>query len=94
MQNKKEGAIVYLEIEKSRIKREKSKIVLNKSLFLYVAFLLVGVFGFVNNYIDSTLLNLLIIMGILVLVIGTLPYVLVSVKEEKKINNMLKELKK
>ena len=89
----KKEAIVYLEIEKSRIKREKARIVLNKSLFLYVAFLLVGVFGFVNNYIDSTLLNMLIIMGIFVLFIGTLPYVLITVKEEKKINNMLKELK-
>jgi len=89
----KKEAIVYLEVEKSRIKREKARIVLNKSLFLYVAFLLVGVFGFVNNYIDSTLLNMLIIMGIFVLFIGTLPYVLITVKEEKKINNMLKELK-
>ncbi len=90
---KKEDAVVYLEIEKSRIKREKAKIVLNKSLFLYVAFLLVGVFGFVNNYINATLLNMLIIMGIFVLVVGTLPYVLVSMQEEKKINTMLKELK-
>lgn len=90
---KKEDAIVYLEIEKSRIKREKARIVLNKSLFLYVAFLLVGVFGFINNYIDSTLLNMLIIMGIFVLVIGTLPYILITVKEEKKIDNMLKDFK-
>ncbi len=90
---KKEDAIVYLEIEKSRIKREKARIVLNKSLFLYVAFLLVGVFGFINNYIDSTLLNMLIIMGIFVLVIGTLPYILITVKEEKKINKMLEEFK-
>lgn len=90
---KKEDAIVYLEIEKSRIKREKARIVLNKSLFLYVAFLLVGVFGFINNYIDSTLLNMLIIMGIFVLFIGTLPYILITVKEEKKIDNMLKDFK-
>lgn len=89
----KKEAVVYLEIEKSRIKREKAKIVLNKSLFLYVAFLLVGVFGFVNNYIDATLLNVLIILGIFVLFIGTLPYVLITMKEEKKINNMLEEFK-
>ncbi len=82
---------VYLEIEKSRIKREKAKIVLNKSLFLYVAFLIVGVFGFVNNYIDPTQLNMLIIVGIFVLFIGTFPYVLTTTREEKKINEMLKQ---
>ena len=89
-----ELGIIYLEIEKSRIKREKSKIVLNKSLFLYAVFLAVGIFGFINNYLDSSMLNVLIIMGIFVLVTGTLPYVLVSLKEEKKIDRMIKELKK
>lgn len=91
---KKEDAIVYLEIEKSRIKREKAKIVLNKSLFLYVTFLIVGVFGFINDYMSHNMLNVLIIMGIFVLVTGTLPYVIISLKEEKKINNMLKDLRK
>ncbi|MFH0876137.1 MAG: hypothetical protein V1859_09445 [archaeon] len=91
---KKEDAIVYLEVEKSRIKRERAKIVLNKSLFLYVAFLIVGVFGFVNHYITSATLNMIIIMGIFVLVVGTLPYVLVAMNEDKKINKMIEDLKK
>jgi len=56
--------IMYLEIEKSRINREKSRIVLNKSLFLYVLFMIVGVVGFVSDYIDSTMLNALIIAGL------------------------------
>jgi len=90
----KNEAIVYLEIEKSRIKREKAKIVLNKSLFLYVAFLLVGVFGFVNHYIDSSMLNVLIILGIFILFVGTMPYVLITYQEEKKINSMLKGFKR
>ncbi|MBW2980438.1 hypothetical protein KY360_03415 [Candidatus Woesearchaeota archaeon] len=85
--------IMYLEIEKSRINREKSRIVLNKSLFLYVLFMLVGVVGFVSDYIDSNMLNILIIAGIVVLVLGTVPYLLITHKEEKKINNFLKELK-
>ena len=85
--------IMYLEIEKSRINREKSRIVLNKSLFLYVLFMIVGVVGFVSDYIDSTMLNALIIAGIIVLILGTVPYLLITHKEEKKINNFLKELK-
>lgn len=88
-----EKEIMYLEIEKSRINREKSRIVLNKSLFLYVLFMLVGVVGFVFDYIDPTMLNILIIAGIIILVMGTVPYLVITHKEEKKINNFLKELK-
>ncbi len=86
--------ITYLEIEKSRINREKSRIVLNKSLSLYVVFMIVGVIGFVFDFIDSTMLNTLIIAGIVILVLGTLPYLLISHKEEKKIDGFIKKLKK
>ena len=86
--------LIYLEIEKSRIKREKSRIVLNKSLFLYIAFLIVGVVGFAFDYLDSLLLNTLIIVGIFILVVGTLPYIIVVSNEEKKINEMIKKLKR
>ena len=86
-------ALIYLEVEKSRIKREKSRIVLNKSLFLYFAFLIVGVIGFAFDYLDSLLLNTLIIMGIFVLIVGTVPYIIVTIKEEKKIDEMIERLK-
>jgi hypothetical protein len=85
--------IIYLEIEKSRINREKAAIVLNKSLFLYVLFMLVGIVGFASKYIDSMMLNSLIISGIVILIVGTLPYLAITHKEEKKINDFLKRLK-
>ncbi|MBW2984349.1 hypothetical protein KY361_04495 [Candidatus Woesearchaeota archaeon] len=88
------SGIMYLEIEKSRINREKSRIVLNKSLSLYIVFMIVGVIGFVFDFIDSTMLNTLIIAGIVILVLGTLPYLLISHKEEKKIDDFIKKLKK
>lgn len=85
--------IIYLEIEKSRINREKSRIVLNKSLSLYILFMIVGVIGFISDYIDSRMLNILIIAGIVVLVIGTIPYLFITHKEEKKINDFLGKLR-
>ena len=84
---------IYLEIEKSKIKREKSRIVLNKSLVLYFCFLIVGVIGFVFEYVNAILLNLLIIGGLGILVVGTIPYVVVIKKEEKKIDNILEDIK-
>jgi len=87
---KKEG--IYLKLEMSRIEREKSKIVLDKSLLLYFCFLIVGVIGFTFNYLDSLLLNTLIISGIVVLVVGSLPYILTVTKEEREIKRLLREI--
>ena len=40
--------------------------------------------GFAFDYLDSLLLNTLIIVGIFILVVGTLPYIIVVSNEEKK----------
>ena len=82
---------VYLEIEKSKIQREKAKIVLDKSVSLYFVFMLIGVLGFVFNYIESFILNTLIIAGIIILIFGTLPYMIIVYKEEKKIDGFMKK---
>jgi len=81
---------IYLEIEKSKLQREKARLVMEKSISLYFIFMLVAVLGFLFNYIDSFMLNTLIILGIVVLFAGTLPYMLIIHKEEKKIDLYLK----
>ena len=88
-----EREIIYLEIERSRIKREKSMLVLNKSLMLYFCFLFIGVIGFLFKYINTTLLNLFVILGIVILIVGAVPYLFVINQEEKNINRRIKELK-
>ena len=89
-----EREIIYLELEKSRINREKAKIVLNMGLVLYFGFLIAGVIGFSFEYIDSLLLNVLVISGIIILIVSTLPYLVIVHKEEKWITLKLSELKK
>lgn len=81
-------------IEKSRLNREKSMLVLNKSLLLYFTFLFVGIIGFVYGYVTNLWLNILIIMGLCVLVIGTLPYIKIIYEEEKKLDKVLADLRK
>jgi len=85
--------VIALEIEKSRIEREKAKIALDKSIVLYFVFMIVGVVGFSFNYLDSVLLNALVIAGIFILIIGTIPYLIIVSKEEKKIAGFLEQLK-
>ena len=85
--------IIYLEIEASKINREKAKIVLNKSLTLYVVFMVVGIFGFTFGYMSRLSLNLLILTGVIIIILGAIPYLVVTEKEEKKIKKLIEELK-
>ena len=89
-----EKEIIEVEVEKSRLNREKAMLVLNKSLFIYFCFLFVAVIGFINAYVSKTLLNVLIIVGLLVLIMGTIPYVQTMKKEEKKLNTIINELRR
>ena len=86
--------VINLEVERSRLNREKSMLVMNKSLILYFAFMFVAVLGFVNGYINRTLLNVLVVMGLCVLIIGTVPYVKTMHSEEKRLNELLQRLTK
>ena len=89
-----EKEVVYLEIEKARIEREKAQSVMNKGFALYFLFMVVGVFGFINEYLDSKMLNIIIIAGIVLMVIGAIPYMVFVSREEKLINSLLKKIKK
>ena len=85
--------IIELELEKSRIDREKSMLVLHKGLFLYFCFLFVAVMGFINGYLSKDLLNILIIMSLCVIIIATLPYIKTMHKEEKRLETLIDDLK-
>ena len=86
--------VIDLEVEKSRLNREKSMLVMNKSLILYFCFMFVAVLGFINGYVNKTLLNVLIVMGLCVLIIGTVPYVKTMHYEEQRLNDLVKRLMK
>ncbi|MBR9676510.1 hypothetical protein GOV04_00020 [Candidatus Woesearchaeota archaeon] len=87
------GALVELELEKSRLNREKSLLVLNKAVTLYFVFLFLGVLGFVNHYINQALFNTAVILGLLALITGTVPYVRTMHFEEKNIEALINKLK-
>jgi energy-coupling factor transporter transmembrane protein EcfT len=90
--NKK--GVIDLEIEKSRLNREKSILVLNKSILLYFSFLFIGIIGFINNYVSRFYLNILVLMGLIVLIIGIIPYIHIMNSESKNINSLIKKFSK
>ncbi len=76
-------------LEHSRMNREKSLLVLDKSLLMYFSFLFVGVVGFVGGYFDSKFLNIMVVLSFGVLAIGIIPYVITMHNEEKRLNSMI-----
>ena len=89
-----EKQVLQIELERSRLSREKGMVILNKSVFLYFSFMFVGVLGFVNDYISSAMLNFIIVMGLVALVVGTVPYIIATHREQKKLSEILKTLMK
>ncbi len=92
--SEKQKELINLELERSRLNREKSVLILNKALFLYFCFLFVGVIGFVNGYITPTYLNILIVLALIALIIGIFPYISVMYKEEKKLDKLISIVKR
>lgn len=89
-----EKKVLDVELEQSRLNREKSMLVLHKSLFIYFCFLFVGIIGFINGFLSKNWLNALIIAGLVALIIGTVPYIQNMRKEERKLNRLLEELRR
>ena len=85
----KDEMLLQLEIEMSKLNREKSLLLLDKSLLMYFAFLIVGVVGFVNKYLDVRYLNIMIVLSFGVLAVGFVPYILTMSREEKKLNVLI-----
>ena len=90
---KNSDKIIDLEIKKSDIRREKSKMVLDKCVWLYFLFMIIGSLGFVYGYVNPKMLNFLIIAAFIILIIGSMPYVTTVSKEEKRIDEFIKQLK-
>ncbi len=87
-----EKQIIMLKIERVRLEREKSMMILNKAVMLFFAFLVVSVVGLINNIVTPTQLNILVMIGVSALIIGVIPYSISIRKEEKDIEQTLKEL--
>lgn len=94
MVNENSGKIIELELKKLDIKREKSRLILDKCIWLYFLFMIIGVIGFVYGYVSATVLNFLIIAAFIILIVGTMPYITTVSKEEKDLDKFIEQLKK
>ncbi len=82
---------VTILLEHSRMNREKSLLVLDKALLLYLYLVFLAVVGFVAGYLDARLLNVMIVLGFGVLAVGIIPYLITMSKEEKRLKELLRQ---
>lgn len=86
-------SIIYLEIERSKLAREKAKTVLTNGLLLYAGLTLTGVIGFAFDYLSLAMLYVFIVLAIIVLALGTVPYIIIIRREDALIQNFLHKLR-
>jgi len=63
--------------------------VFDKAILLYFSFLIIGVVGFVNSYVNRTTFYVLVSMSLLILVVGLIPYIITMLREEKRLNQLI-----
>jgi len=93
MKSKAWELIVTVELEKSKLNREKALILVDKGLLLYFSFLFIAVLGFLNGYIDVRVLNTMVLMSFGVLIVAITPYLITMRKEESRLDDLLSKLK-
>ena len=85
MKNKKAEVIM----EYSRLNREKSIILLDKSFLMYYTFVFVGITGFISGYFDLKYLNIMVFLSFGTLLIGIIPYVYSMAQEQNRLNELM-----
>lgn len=89
-----EKVYIDLKIERSKLNRERSILILDKGLLLFLGFLLIGVIGYLNKMINQMTLNILIVAGLCVLMISIIPYSSIAKKSEKELEEIIEGLMK
>ena len=87
-----DSMIFEMELEISKLKRDKSVFVLNKAIFLYFFFIFLGVLGLLTGY--ENVFNILVILGLISIIVGSVPYISTMYYEEKNLKEMVDQLRK
>lgn len=87
-----EKQFIFLETQKLNLRRESTRLILDKGVFLFLTAIAIAMLGVANGIISSQTLNFIVIMGLATLIISILPYQLSVRKEEEKIKKMIDDL--
>ena len=85
--------LIQLELRQSRFNVSRAVNLLNKTIVLYVIFLIIAVIGSVQGYINQRTVSLLVIMGIVLLLVGVIPYFRIMAQEDKRLSELIYAIK-
>lgn len=84
-----EKQMIFILMEKSKIKRERSMMILNKGFLIFFGFIIIATMSKFDHFIRQTHINFLFLLGIIVLIVSVVLYQGVISEEEKNLEKLL-----
>ena len=84
-----EKQVIFIIMEKSKIKRERSMMILNKGFLIFFGFIIIAALSRFDKFISQTFINFLFLLGIAVLIVSVWLYQGVISEEEKNLDKLL-----
>ena len=83
-----EKQMIFILIEKSKIKREKSMLITNQIFLFFMASVILTYLSKDKGFVQQLYVNIIEMFGIIVLIISIISYYRVISNEEKTLNNL------
>lgn len=84
-----EKQMIFILMEKSKIKRERSMIILNKGFLIFFGFIIIASISQIDDFVPKIYINILFLFGIIVLIVSAALYHTAISEEEKALDGML-----
>lgn len=84
-----EKQMIFILVEKSKIKRERSMIILNKGFLIFFGFIIIASISQINDIVPQTYINLTFLLGVIVLIVSAVLYHTAISEEEKNLDKLL-----
>lgn len=94
MKKKINEKLIDVLIERGKMNREQSVLIIDKGITVYFLFLVVAIVGLITKYLTLTNFVILICLAFVVLIITSVPYIKNLITEKRKIDEMIDMLKK
>ena len=83
-----EKQLIFILVERSKVKREKSILIINQIFLVFIAFVVLTYLSKEQEFIDQLYVNILLVLGIVLLILSIVSYQGVINKEEKTLVNL------
>ncbi len=89
-----EKELIHVKLEKLRLDRERSVLILNFGIVIYFIFLVLSLLGYINQFLSVFFLNIIIVGAILILIVSVFPYARAMKTEEDEMLQLIDSLTK